>query len=71
MKNGWMRTAYAILIGVLFFFCKSSFCQSEADDANKSNNPLNLAASFNIQNYFTPSFFGTSARSNDFLRLPP
>ncbi|MGF6779598.1 hypothetical protein P3T21_004827 [Paraburkholderia sp. GAS334] len=41
-----------------------------AEDANKSNNPLNLAASFNVQNYYTPSVFGTSAHTNDLLLRP-
>src|SRR5471030_2222289 len=47
-----------------------AFAQSAADEANKSNNPLNLAASFNIQNYYTPSVFGTSSHTNDFLLRP-
>ena len=37
--------------------------QSAADEANKSNNPLNLAASFNIQNYYTPGVFGAAQRA--------
>lgn len=46
------------------------FSQASADDANKSNNPLNLAASFNLQNYYTPSVFGASAHTNDLLLRP-
>ncbi len=38
-----------------------------ADDANKSNNPLNLAASLNVQNMFAPSLYGSSAVTNDLL----
>ncbi|MFS8978981.1 hypothetical protein PO002_31585 [Cupriavidus necator] len=30
--------------------------QSAAEDANKSNNPLNLAASFNLQNFVSAKF---------------
>lgn len=41
-----------------------------ADDANKSNNPLNLAPSLNFQNYYTPKLFGTNAHTNDFLIRP-
>lgn len=48
----------------------NAYSQSSADDANKSNNPLNLAPSFNVQNYFTPSLFGVSAHTNDFLLRP-
>jgi hypothetical protein len=44
--------------------------QSAVDEANKSNNPLNLAASLNIQKYYTPSVFGASAHTNDFLIRP-
>jgi hypothetical protein len=47
-----------------------AFAQSAADEANKSNNPLNLAASFNIQNYYTPSVFGASSHTNDLLLRP-
>src|SRR5258708_28778888 len=47
-----------------------AIAQSAAEEANKSNNPLNLAASFNIQNYYTPSVFGASAHTNDLLLRP-
>lgn len=47
-----------------------AFAQASADEANKSNNPLNPAASFNIQNYYTPSVFGASAHTNDLLLRP-
>src|ERR1700733_8589440 len=52
------------------FVSSPVFAQASADDANKSNNPLNLAASFNIQNYYTPSVFGASAHTNDLLLRP-
>jgi len=70
MRTGRMLIEYLILLFILFSFCRYAFCQSEADDANKSNNPLNLAASFNIQDYFTPSLYGVSAHTNDFLLRP-
>ncbi|ARP79299.1 hypothetical protein [Bordetella genomosp. 6] len=41
-----------------------------ADDANKANNPLNLAASLGLQNYYTPRLFGTRAHTNDFMLRP-
>jgi len=50
-------------------FATGATAQS-ADDANKSNNPLNLAASLNFQNYYTPKLFGTHAHTNDFLIRP-
>lgn len=62
----WKNLALASLA------CSAShvaFSQS-ADDANKSNNPLNLAPSLNFQNYYTPKLFGTNAHTNDFLVRP-
>jgi hypothetical protein len=47
-----------------------ALAQSTADDANKSNNPLNLAPSFNIQDYYSPSLFGVGAHTNDLLLRP-
>jgi hypothetical protein len=44
-------------------FSSAAYAQASADDANKSNNPLNLAPSFNLQNYYTPSLFGVSAHT--------
>ncbi|HIE0996134.1 TPA: hypothetical protein ACXJQH_005948 [Pseudomonas aeruginosa] len=41
-----------------------------AEDANKSNNPLNLAPSLGLQNLYTPKLFGTNAHTNDFLLRP-
>jgi hypothetical protein len=55
------------------FFCISNtftWAQSAAEDANRSNNPLNLATSFNLQNYFAPGLFDANARPNDFLLRP-
>lgn len=55
---------------VVSFVPSPASAQASADEANKSNNPLNPAASFNIQNYYTPSVFGASAHTNDFLLRP-
>jgi hypothetical protein len=58
---------------IFAFICVYNHCafaQASADDANKSNNPLNLAASFNIQNFYTPSLFGVHGHTNDFLLRP-
>jgi hypothetical protein len=41
--------------------------QVASDDANKSNNPLNPAPSFNLQDFYTPRLYGSSAHTNDFL----
>lgn len=58
----------AILLGV--FSPLSAHAQSASDDANKSNNPLNLAPSFNLQNYYTPDLYRSDAHTNDFLLRP-
>jgi len=59
-----------IIGGLLILHANRTYAQSTAEDANKSNNPLNPAASLNIQNYYTPSVFGASAQTNDFLLRP-
>jgi hypothetical protein len=38
-----------------------------ADTANKSNNPLNLAPGANLQDYYTPKLYDTNAHTNDVL----
>jgi hypothetical protein len=62
----WRCFLCAFLIARISFVC----AQGTADDANKSNNPLNLAASLNIQNFYTPSLFGAGGHTNDFLLRP-
>ncbi|MFJ5282762.1 hypothetical protein ACIP66_02735 [Pseudomonas sp. NPDC088429] len=38
-----------------------------ADTANKSNNPLNLAPGMNLQDYYTPKIYDTNVHTNDAL----
>ncbi|WP_392889055.1 hypothetical protein ACF6ZU_28090 [Pseudomonas migulae] len=38
-----------------------------AETANKSNNPLNLAPGMNLQDYYTPKFYDSNIHSNDVL----
>lgn len=38
-----------------------------ADTANKSNNPLNLAPGLNLQDYYTPKYDDSNIHSNDML----
>jgi hypothetical protein len=38
-----------------------------ADTANKSNNPLNLAPGANVQDYYTPRLYDTNVHTNDLL----
>lgn len=46
-----------------------AFCAhaDNAETANKSNNPLNLAPGINLQDYYTPKLFDTNAHTNDAL----
>ncbi|WP_153074377.1 hypothetical protein [Paraburkholderia bonniea] len=67
---------FALLLRFFFWLIPAVFlsgnaqAQTTADAANQSNNPLNLAASFNIQNFFVPSLFGVGAHTNDLLLRP-
>ncbi|NWB27952.1 hypothetical protein [Pseudomonas gingeri] len=38
-----------------------------ADTANKSNNPLNLAPGVNLQDYYTPRVYDSNVHTNDLL----
>ncbi|WP_087725754.1 hypothetical protein [Pandoraea sp. PE-S2T-3] len=60
----------AVYASVLALCSPLAGAQTSAEDANKSNNPLNLAPSFNVQNFYTPSIFGTGGHTNDFLLRP-
>ncbi|MCC8455805.1 hypothetical protein [Streptomyces rochei] len=63
-----IRNSAAVLQAVSI--TSNALAQSDADDASKSNNPLDLAASFNIQDYYVRSVHGASAHTNDFLLRP-
>ncbi len=49
---------------------EAAMAQDSADLANKSNNPLNVAPSFNIQNFYAPRLYGSNAHTNDLLLRP-
>ncbi|AVX89148.1 hypothetical protein [Pseudomonas sp. VE 196-7] len=40
---------------------------NNAEEANKSNNPLNLAPGANLQDYYTPKLFDSNLHTNDAL----
>lgn len=46
-----------------------AFCAlaDNAETANKSNNPLNLAPGLNLQDYYTPKLYDTNVHTNDAL----
>lgn len=54
----------------------TALAQASAEEANKSNNPLNPAPSLNFQDYYSPKLYGSDQYTNDFLvrgtlPLPP
>ena len=64
------RVAVVATLMQIANICWAQASSDSADAANQSNNPLNVAASFNVQNLYTPSLFGTSAHTNDLLLRP-
>ena len=57
-------SALALLLGALVL-PGFSVRADNADTANKSNNPLNLAPGANLQDYYTPRLYDSNAHSND------
>lgn len=59
----WLRP---LTVAILF---STPLCAQadNAETANKSNNPLNLAPGLNFQDYYTPSLYDTNAHTNDLL----
>lgn len=58
--------AQATLISTLAPFA-ASVQADNAETANKSNNPLNLAPGLNLQDYYTPKLYDTNVHTNDAL----
>lgn len=69
MHKTWAKLGGTSLLAFTYLG-GAALAQGTAEDANKSNNPLNLAASFNVQNFYTPRLFGSNAHTNDFLLRP-
>ncbi|MYZ45629.1 hypothetical protein [Schauerella aestuarii] len=65
---GALRCCAAVSSGIFALGVASA--QETTGDANKSNNPLTAASSLGLQNYYTPSLFGSNAHTNDFLLRP-
>jgi hypothetical protein len=59
-------------LAVLYAVCvfAHAHAQGSADAANKTNNPLNPAPSFNIQSYYSPRLSDSNAHTADFLLRP-
>lgn len=56
----------SVSLAVLLFACIPVQADN-AEDANKSNNPLNFAPSLNLQDYYSPELYDTNAHTNDLL----
>ncbi len=54
---------------LLATFANAAAWADSADDANKSNNPLNPAPGLNFQDYYVPTLFGSDKYTNDFFLL--
>lgn len=59
-------TYTALMFGAALCTAHSALADN-AETANKSNNPLNLAPGLNIQDYYTPELFGSNKHTNDSL----
>ncbi len=67
MSNRLKRLVIASAAMWLAGFADLALAQTSAEDANKSNNPLNPSPSLNFQDYYSPSLYGSDAYTNDFL----
>jgi len=55
------------VVGLLTVALSAQAAGGSAEDANKSNNPLNPAPGLNFQDYYSPTIYGTDKYTNDFL----
>jgi hypothetical protein len=58
--------AHALLLVSLMAFATCAQADN-AEEANKSNNPLSLAPGANLQDYYTPRLYDTNVHTNDAL----
>ncbi len=59
-------TATCLVLPCALLFLQHALADN-AETANKSNNPLNLAPGLNLQDYYTPSVYDSNVHTNDFL----
>lgn len=64
MERISLGNALAFTVALL---CMRGALADNADTANKSNNPLNLAPGLNVQDYYTPKLYDTNVHTNDAL----
>lgn len=56
--------AFVLVSSLVAAFCVKA---DNADTANKSNNPLNLAPGMNLHDYYTPTYHDSNIHTNDVL----
>lgn len=64
MSNTSGASAFLLAASMTSAVCAHA---DNAETANKSNNPLNLAPGMNLQDYYTPKFYDSNIHSNDVL----
>ncbi len=64
MERNPLGKVLALAVGLV---CTHEALADNADTANKSNNPLNLAPGLNLQDYYTPKLYDTNVHTNDAL----
>ncbi|CAI8805177.1 Transporter [Pseudomonas sp. IT-P44] len=64
MSNTPGASALLLAVSITSAVCAQA---DNADTANKSNNPLNLAPGMNLQDYYTPKYYDSNIHTNDLL----
>ena len=64
MSNTPGASALLLAVSITSAVCAQA---DNAETANKSNNPLNLAPGMNLQDYYTPKYYDSNIHTNDFL----
>lgn len=57
-------SVFALTASLVPFICAQA---DDAETANKSNNPLNIAQGMSLQDYYTPNFYDSNIHTNDVL----
>ena len=58
---------FLTVLAAAIFSGKALAQHASAEEATKSNNPLNPAPGLNFQDYYTPDIYGSDKYTNDFL----
>jgi hypothetical protein len=64
MSNTPGASALLLAVSITSAVCAQA---DNADTANKSNNPLNLAPGMNLLDYYTPKYYDSNIHTNDLL----